>query len=201
MQAVSEITSSGRELPAVIAAELDPSEHVLWYGRPDVRAERTHVRRRLLIGDVALHLMFVFGYAVLITMRLDNNLLQVDFVRFVAATAAFHAAVTVGLVAHALFTLRRCGSSFFAITRTRVITVVQLSLGRVAVSSIEPLPPLTILRRSTHGGTEEVLLNPTQATDPHRVRYAMGLTYLHDGRDVEALLRRTFGQRGRDEHA
>ena len=190
------------ELREALDREIDPGESLRWCGQPDPR--------RIWIGSlrgsvpVALACLvvgggFAFGaVSVWREMHAAGDGGSIAAIVVTLGIAAFFL-VLAALAARQPWSARaEALRTIFAVTNTRVFTLVLLEDGRVNLEAFEPSHPLGISRTEDKSGTGTIALNPGAQVPGARSpqRGALVLVGVREPRVVERLIRQTFDPPG-----
>ncbi len=203
--AEGEIERLPPELQAALQAEIDPEEELRWCGRPDAG----RASRRLMSGVVlfALIAMLFGGMALFAAWSTRAELIGGDMSshRRGDAVPTWGAVWLMGLLGTAIFSAGAVGGPLFlvsihraatrtvyALTDTRVFSVVLNRRGLARISSMEPGHPLFINRSEGRNGRGDIHLYPGRGQQGA----AMSLIGVERPRDVERLIRSTFDPPG-----
>jgi hypothetical protein len=192
------------ELREALDREIDPGESLRWCGQPDPR--------RIWISVLPIFAAFgtfmTFFSVLLIYAGISTWIAARGAAPAVVADARQTSVVVVIVAALLLVgafwicrqpwleraTARR---TVFAVTNTRVFTLVLLKDGRVNLTAFEPAHPLAISRVEHRDGTGTISLNPrTQTPGGPRLEASFVLVGVREPRVVERLIRQTFDPPG-----
>lgn len=186
------------ELRDALLAELDPGETLRWCDQPLA----SRMGRLAIAPAIAISLMVGFLSAMFIALGVQTWIELSDpavaaarqrgeGLTSAALIIAFGGATAIGGVcalSWPLVVMRRARRTVYALTNTRVFSLVRSSRGTLSSIVCEPGHPLTMSRREHTDGTGDIALYPG-AQSP---RVALRLAATPDPRTVERLIRTTF---------
>lgn len=196
------------ELAKALRLELDDGETLRWCGQPSP----DRVFRKVCLSHMPIAALFG-GFAVLTILGFVSTMREVADSKSMGASGlsdsptgmlilfgcllVLLAALVATAMRHPFAERRRAKNTIYALTNTRVFTVLLHNDGRVKAEAVEPAHPLQLLRREHKDGTGDVLLYPRGHNQSGGTLTAsMTLIGVSDPRTVERLIRTTFDPPG-----
>jgi hypothetical protein len=192
------------ELREALDREIDPGESLRWCGQPDPRRIWMSVLPIFVaFGTFITFFSMLLGYAgisTLLEVRAAGPTVVVD----ARETSLVFITVAALLLLGAAWVCRqpwleraKALRTVFAVTNTRVFSLVLLKDGRVNLTAFEPSHPLAISRVEHKDGTGTISLNPrAQVPGGPRPEASFVLVGVREPRTVERLIRQTFDPPG-----
>jgi hypothetical protein len=198
------------ELAQALRLELDEGETLRWCGQPSP----DRVFRKFFLSHMPIAALFG-GFAILPIVGFVSTMREVADSKSMDASGpsdlptgmlilfgcllVLLAALVVTAMRHPFAERRRAKNTIYALTNTRVFTVLLHNDGRVKAEAVEPGHPLRIQRREHKDRTGDILLYPRGQSDQPGSAVTASLTLIgvSDPRTVERLIRTTFDPPGR----
>lgn len=181
--------------------EIDEDEVLRWAGQPSARAFAWRA-----VGAAVAGALFAWTMGLASVVPAWMTWIEVgeisgnDSARRAASTVYVAIGLGAALALIGLLSLmwpwfaaRRARRTVYAVTSTRVISLLVERAGTVRSSSVEPGHPLSISRRERSLGEGDVHLYPTAVQGRPGM---LSLIAIRDAREVERVIRRTFDPPG-----
>lgn len=191
------------ELAQALRLELDEGETLRWCGQPSPDRVFRKVFPLHMFVAVSFTAFAILPIVVFVsTMReVAESKLDMPFGMIITlgCLLVIFLALAVSTATLPFAERRRARNTIYALTNTRVFTVLLHNDGRVKAEAVEPAHPLQLLRREHKDRTGDILLYPRGRSDQpgSTVTASMTLVGVADPRTVERLIRTTFDPPGR----